>query len=73
MSNHEQVNCTFTLFGIVSIGPKICGIPGAAGKFYYFVDFCLNYDISLNLFIGGYVNVYKFLDWIEGIVWKDEV
>ena len=47
-------------------------MPGSAGKFS-FVDFNSNYEISFNLFIGGYVNVYKFIDWIEGIVWKDEV
>ncbi|KAL7042193.1 hypothetical protein ACKWTF_001056 [Chironomus riparius] len=52
ISNHELVNCTFTQFGIVSIGPKVCGLTGAA---------------------GGYVNVYKFIDWIEGIVWPNEV
>lgn len=68
-----MVNCTFTQFGIVSFGPKFCGVPGAAGKFPFFDYPCLHFTLNLKLFLGGYVNVYKFIDWIEGIVWKDEI
>jgi len=70
VSNDEQVNCTYTQIGIVSYGPKLCEVIGGAGKFF----FC-RFSVLINIifsFSVSYVNVYKYLDWIEGIVWKDE-
>jgi len=33
VSNDEYVNCTYTVFGAVSFGPRFCGVKGAPSKF----------------------------------------
>ena len=72
ISNDHEVRCTYKQVGIVSFGAKSCGKVGFPGMYYYWnlINQALNHFLILK---GIYVNVYNYIDWIEGIVWENEI
>jgi len=55
VSNDDQVNCTYTVFGVVSFGINVCGVIGGPGEF-----FSCRFPVSLEFYSFGKNNIRIF-------------